>query len=132
MEKEVAKILSVLKSIDEKSDLIESSLAPLSEALKSSKSVQFHGTINGNNRRDRFSNHSQLVNYLCERLLPICNSSRPINSSFVSFRIRKRPSQISFRQFFNFPKSKDARISFFGSIILGSKNNCPSSQFQAG
>ena len=67
---------SCSESIEEKCDLIENCLAPFSDALKGSKSVQFHGTINGNNRLDRFSNHSQLVNYLRERLLPICNSSR--------------------------------------------------------
>ena len=116
---------SCSESIEEKSDLIESSLAPFSDALKGSKSVQFHGTINGNNRRDRFSNHPQLVNYLRERLLPICNSSRAYHFFIRFFSDKEKAATNVISSILQFPQIKRCSNLFFWFYYLEDQKQLP-------
>ena len=61
--------------IEEKCKSIENQLLPLKLALCDSNVVQFTATISG---RDHcyFSDHSMLLDFIRNRFLPICNSSR--------------------------------------------------------
>ena len=61
--------------IEEKCKFIESYLLPIKQALNDSDMVEFHAEISENNR-NYFSDHSKLLDYIRNRFLPICISSR--------------------------------------------------------
>lgn len=63
------------KLITEKCQLVENYLYPLKGALIDSKSIIFCGDIYRNGYMD-FASYSFLLNYLSDRMLPICNLSR--------------------------------------------------------
>lgn len=62
------------KTIEEKCHSIENYLRLYTTALKETTLICFYGVIN-RNYRSSFNDHSILLSYLNERLLPICNSS---------------------------------------------------------
>ena len=64
-----------LYPIEEKYKFTENQLLPLKLALYESNVVQFTATISQNGRNN-FSDHSKLINFIQNRFLPICNSSR--------------------------------------------------------
>lgn len=61
--------------IEKGCEFIERNLLPLKSALMDSVTIEFSANIDQNNRGD-FINHSQLLDYIQNRLLPICHSSR--------------------------------------------------------
>ena len=61
--------------IEEKCEFIENQLLPLKLALYDSNVVEFTPTISQNGRNN-FSDHSMLLDFIRNRLLPNCNSSR--------------------------------------------------------
>ena len=61
--------------IEEKCKFIESQLLPLKLALYDSNVVELTATVSQNYRR-YFSDHSMLLDFIRNRFLPICNSSR--------------------------------------------------------
>lgn len=63
-----------LESIEEKCHFIESYIRPLKQALKDTRSIQFYGDVSQDDN-SCFRDHSVLLSYLTERLLPICDSS---------------------------------------------------------
>ena len=62
--------------IEEKCELIEKQLLPLN--LNDSNTIEFVARISRNDQNDRnnFSDHLKLLDYIRNRFLPICNSSR--------------------------------------------------------
>ena len=62
-------------SIEERCEWFESQLVSLKSALNDLNMLEFNTNIGSNDKGD-FNNHSQLLEHLCNRMLPICNSSR--------------------------------------------------------
>lgn len=62
-------------SIKEKCEFIESHLRPLKSALVDSQMIEFRARISAYDDGIDFSDHLQLLEYIRNRLLPICNSS---------------------------------------------------------
>ena len=56
--------------------LFEDCLSSIKAALKDSNNIYFEANINPSQVQSEFSDHSSLVIYLRDRLLPICDSSR--------------------------------------------------------
>ena len=67
-------------SIDEMCELTENHLRPIASALKGTKMVTFNGGISPT-RGSYFNDHSKLLEFLRNRLLPICDSSHGYNFS---------------------------------------------------
>ena len=63
-----------LQSIEEKCQLIASSLKSIKETLNDSNKIVFNGCIDQNDQSD-FNNHSTLVGYIQDEFLPVCDSS---------------------------------------------------------
>ena len=66
------------QTIEEKCELIEKQLLPLKLGLNDSNTIEFVARISRNDQNDRnnFSDHLKLLDYIRNRFLPICNSSR--------------------------------------------------------
>ena len=63
------------QTIEEKRELIEKQLLPLKLALNDSNIVELVAYISQNDG-NHFSDHSKLLDFIQNRFLPICNSSR--------------------------------------------------------
>ena len=61
--------------IEEKCEFIESQLLPLKLALCDSNTIEFVAQISQKDR-NHFNDHLKLLDYIRNRFLPICNSSR--------------------------------------------------------
>ena len=63
------------ETIEEKCELIKKQLLPLKLALNDTNMVEFIACISQNNH-NHFNDHSKLLDFIRNRFLPICNSSR--------------------------------------------------------
>ena len=84
-------------SIDEKLQLIQCQLKLFETALSDSEKITLFARVNQNDQ-SQFRDHSQLLDHLCEQVLPICHSS-------------------AYHFFIDFQSDKDAAGNFIGQIL---------------